>query len=108
LEFIVIGLKDAEWVPSSALVGVVMLEVNLSPEAKVFVISGYPRHMDDVMEYTQKVYTEHSFAQNSNSNHNKKEEDYLTNVAYSFLPYCIPHRSFGSMEPFLSIGIKAI
>lgn len=32
-----------------------MLEMKMSPAAKTFLVSGYPRNMRDVVEYSEKV-----------------------------------------------------
>lgn len=34
-----------------------MLELKMSPAAKTFLISGFPRNMRDTVEYTNKVPT---------------------------------------------------
>lgn len=36
---------------------VLMLEMKMAPAAKAYLISGYPRSMRDVVEYSEKVIT---------------------------------------------------
>ncbi|CAG0882831.1 unnamed protein product [Cyprideis torosa] len=49
------GFKNVEVISPSVLVGMVMMEMVMSPEAEVFVITGFPRNMDDLMDYAQKI-----------------------------------------------------
>lgn len=48
-------MKDFNLLPSRTVAEVLMLEMKMSPAAKTFLISGYPRNMRDVVEYTEKV-----------------------------------------------------
>lgn len=47
--------KDFNQLSSKTVAEVLMLEMKMSPAAKTFLISGYPRNMRDVVEYTDKV-----------------------------------------------------
>lgn len=47
--------KDFNQLSSKTVAEVLMLEMKMSPAAKTYLISGYPRNMRDVVEYTDKV-----------------------------------------------------
>ncbi|XP_065199717.1 adenylate kinase isoenzyme 5 isoform X2 [Planococcus citri] len=47
--------KDFNQLSSKTVAEVLMLEMKMSPAAKTFLISGYPRNMRDVVEYTDKI-----------------------------------------------------
>lgn len=40
---------------SKTVTEVLMLEMKMSPNAKTYLVSGYPRNMRDVVEYSEKV-----------------------------------------------------
>jgi uncharacterized membrane protein YjgN (DUF898 family) len=48
-------MQDFSKLPSKTVTEVLMLEMKMSPAAKAYLISGYPRSMRDVVEYTEKV-----------------------------------------------------
>lgn len=48
-------MQDFGQLSSKTVSEVLMLEMKMSPEAKVFLVSGYPRNMRDVVEYAEKV-----------------------------------------------------
>lgn len=48
-------MTDVSYVTSRVLVQTLMLEMKMEPTARAFVVSGFPRTMDDTMEYTEKV-----------------------------------------------------
>uniref|UniRef100_A0A8D8Z4X1 Adenylate kinase isoenzyme 5 n=2 Tax=Cacopsylla melanoneura TaxID=428564 RepID=A0A8D8Z4X1_9HEMI len=50
-------VKDFSFLSSSTVTEVLMLEMKMSPAAKAFLISGYPRNMRDVVEYSDKIKT---------------------------------------------------
>ena len=49
------GIKDFNQLSSKIVAEALMLEMKMSPAAKTVLISGYPRNMRDVVEYTNKV-----------------------------------------------------
>ncbi|XP_025155936.1 adenylate kinase isoenzyme 5 isoform X2 [Harpegnathos saltator] len=48
-------MQDFGQLSSKTVTEVLMLEIKMSPGAKVFLISGYPRNMRDVVEYAEKI-----------------------------------------------------
>ncbi|VVC25870.1 Hypothetical protein CINCED_3A019684 [Cinara cedri] len=48
-------MEDFSKLSSVTVTEVLMLEIKMSPAAKTFLISGYPRNMRDVVEYTTKI-----------------------------------------------------
>jgi hypothetical protein len=48
-------MEDFSKLSSKTVTEVLMLELKMSPAAKTFLISGFPRSMRDVVEYTNKV-----------------------------------------------------
>lgn len=48
-------MQDFGQLSSKTVAEVLMLEIKMSPESKVFLVSGYPRNMRDVVEYAEKV-----------------------------------------------------
>jgi len=53
-------MQDFGHLSSKTVTEVLMLEMKMSPGAKVFLVSGYPRNMRDVVEYAEKVSVPHS------------------------------------------------
>lgn len=51
-----LDMEDFSKLSSKTVTEVLMLELKMSPAAKTFLISGFPRSMRDVVEYTNKVY----------------------------------------------------
>jgi hypothetical protein len=60
-------MKDFGQLSSKTVTEVLMLEMKMAPAAKTYLVSGYPRNMRDVVEYSEKVslnlYTRCSKAQ---------------------------------------------
>ncbi|KAK7870584.1 hypothetical protein R5R35_009091 [Gryllus longicercus] len=50
-------MKDFGHLSSKTVTEVLMLEMKMAPAAKVYLVSGYPRSMRDVVEYSEKVST---------------------------------------------------
>ena len=48
-------MQDFGQLSSKTVTEVLMLEMKMSPGATVFLVSGYPRNMRDVVEYAEKV-----------------------------------------------------
>lgn len=48
-------MKDFAQLSSATVTEVLMLEMKMSPAATAYLVSGYPRNMRDVVEYTNKV-----------------------------------------------------
>ncbi|KAG7210684.1 hypothetical protein KM043_012188 [Ampulex compressa] len=48
-------MQDFGQLSSKTVTEVLMLEIKMSPGAKVFLVSGYPRNMRDVVEYAEKI-----------------------------------------------------
>ncbi|XP_057321733.1 adenylate kinase isoenzyme 5 isoform X1 [Microplitis mediator] len=48
-------MQDFGLLSSKTVAEVLMLEMKMSPNAKTFLISGYPRNMRDVVEYSEKI-----------------------------------------------------
>lgn len=48
-------MQDFSQLSSKTVTEVLMLEIKMAPAAKAYLISGYPRSMRDVVEYTEKV-----------------------------------------------------
>ncbi|XP_025198830.1 adenylate kinase isoenzyme 5 [Melanaphis sacchari] len=48
-------MEDFSKLSSKTVTEVLMLELKMSPVAKTFLISGFPRNMRDVVEYTNKI-----------------------------------------------------
>ena len=48
-------MKDYGKLSSKTVTEVLMLEMKMAPAAKTYLISGYPRNMRDVVEYSSKV-----------------------------------------------------
>lgn len=56
-----IDMQDFSQLSSKMVTEVLMLEIKMAPAAKAYLISGFPRSMRDVVEYSDKVnYTKHS------------------------------------------------
>lgn len=50
-----IDMQDFSQLSSKTVTEVLMLEMKMAPAAKAYLISGYPRSMRDVVEYSEKV-----------------------------------------------------
>lgn len=50
-----IDMKDFSQLSSKMVTEVLMLEIKMAPAAKAYLISGFPRSMRDVVEYSDKV-----------------------------------------------------
>lgn len=48
-------MQDFSQLSSKTVTEVLMLEIKMAPAAKAYLISGYPRSMRDVVEYSEKV-----------------------------------------------------
>lgn len=48
-------MKDFGLLSSKTVTEVLMLEMKLAINAKTYIISGFPRNMRDVVEYSEKV-----------------------------------------------------
>ena len=48
-------MKDFGQLSSKTVTEVLMLEMKMAPAAKTYLVSGYPRSMRDVAEYSEKV-----------------------------------------------------
>lgn len=48
-------MQDFSTLSSKTVTEVLMLEMKMAPGAKTYLISGYPRNMRDVVEYSEKV-----------------------------------------------------
>ncbi|KAK0175543.1 hypothetical protein PV327_009286 [Microctonus hyperodae] len=48
-------MQDFGLLSSKTVAEVLMLEMKMSPSAKTFLVSGYPRNMRDVVEYSEKI-----------------------------------------------------
>ena len=48
-------MQDFSSLSSKTVTEVLMLEMKMCPGAKTFLVSGYPRNMRDVVEYSEKV-----------------------------------------------------
>lgn len=48
-------MKDFGQLSSKTVTEVLMLEMKMAPAAKTYLVSGYPRNMRDVVEYSEKV-----------------------------------------------------
>lgn len=48
-------MQDFGTLSSKTVTEVLMLEMKMAPTAKTYLVSGYPRSMRDVAEYTDKV-----------------------------------------------------
>ncbi|KAF3420546.1 hypothetical protein E2986_11462, partial [Frieseomelitta varia] len=48
-------MQDFGQLSSKTVAEVLMLEIKMSPGSKVFLVSGYPRNMRDVVEYAEKI-----------------------------------------------------
>ncbi|KAF5294183.1 hypothetical protein FQR65_LT10894 [Abscondita terminalis] len=48
-------MQDFSLLSSKTVTEVLMLEMKMSPSAKTYLVSGYPRNMRDVVEYTEKI-----------------------------------------------------
>ncbi|XP_012274689.1 adenylate kinase isoenzyme 5 [Orussus abietinus] len=48
-------MQDFSQLSSKTVTEVLMLEMKMSPGAKTFLVSGYPRNMRDVVEYSEKI-----------------------------------------------------
>lgn len=49
-------MQDFGTLSSKTVTEVLMLEMKMSPAAKTYLVSGYPRSMRDVAEYSDKVH----------------------------------------------------
>lgn len=52
---IVSEMQDFSLLSSKTVVEVLMLEIKMAPSAKTYIVSGFPRNMRDVVEYSEKV-----------------------------------------------------
>ncbi|XP_069690528.1 adenylate kinase isoenzyme 5 isoform X2 [Periplaneta americana] len=50
-----IDMKDFGQLSSKTVTEVLMLEMKMAPAAKTYLVSGYPRNMRDVVEYSEKI-----------------------------------------------------
>lgn len=50
-------MQDFAQLSSKTVTEVLMLEMKMAPAAKTYLVSGYPRSMRDVVEYSNKVST---------------------------------------------------
>jgi len=50
-----VDMKDFGQLSSKTVTEVLMLEMKMAPAAKTYLVSGYPRSMRDVAEYSEKV-----------------------------------------------------
>lgn len=50
-----LDMQDFSQLSSKMVTEVLMLEMKMAPAAKAYLISGYPRSMRDVVEYSDKV-----------------------------------------------------
>lgn len=50
-------MPDFGMLSSKTVTEVLMLEMKMAPNAKTYLVSGYPRNMRDVVEYSEKVST---------------------------------------------------
>lgn len=50
-----VDMQDFARLPSKIVTEVLMLEIKMAPAARAYLISGFPRSMRDVVEYTEKV-----------------------------------------------------
>nr|CAI5852537.1 unnamed protein product [Callosobruchus analis] len=48
-------MPDFGLLSSKTVTEVLMLEMKMSPNAKTYLVSGYPRNMRDVVEYSEKI-----------------------------------------------------
>lgn len=51
-------MQNFSQLSSKTVTEVLMLEMKMAPAAKAYLISGYPRSMRDVVEYSEKVSQE--------------------------------------------------
>lgn len=51
----VADMQDFSQLSSKMVTEVLMLEIKMAPAAKAYLISGFPRSMRDVVEYSDKV-----------------------------------------------------
>lgn len=51
-------MQNFSQLSSKTVTEVLMLEMKMAPAAKAYLISGYPRSMRDVVEYSEKVNKE--------------------------------------------------
>ncbi|XP_052123997.1 uncharacterized protein LOC127749525 [Frankliniella occidentalis] len=49
-------MQDFAQLSSKTVTEVLMLEMKMAPGAKTYLVSGYPRSMRDVVEYSNKVW----------------------------------------------------
>lgn len=50
-------IPDYGQLSSRTVTEVLMVEMKMAPNAKTYLVSGYPRNMRDVVEYSEKVRT---------------------------------------------------
>ena len=48
-------MQDFGLLSSKTVTEVLMLEMKMAPAAKTYLVSGFPRNMRDVVEYSEKV-----------------------------------------------------
>lgn len=48
-------MQDFSQLSSKTVTEVLMLEMKMSPQARAYLVSGFPRSMRDVVEYSEKV-----------------------------------------------------
>lgn len=51
-----VDMQDFSQLSSKMVTEVLMLEIKMAPAAKAYLISGFPRSMRDVVEYSDKVH----------------------------------------------------
>lgn len=54
--FFSVDMQDFSQLPSKMVTEVLMLEMKMAPAAKAYLVSGFPRSMRDVVEYSDKVF----------------------------------------------------
>lgn len=51
-----VDMQDFSQLPSKMVTEVLILEMKMAPAAKAYLVSGFPRSMRDVVEYSDKVF----------------------------------------------------
>lgn len=57
-----LDMRDFSQLSSKMVTEVLMLEIKMAPAAKAYLISGFPRSMRDVVEYSDKVKLKYKIA----------------------------------------------
>jgi adenylate kinase len=55
-------MQDFGLLSSKTVTEVLMLEMKMAPTAKTYLVSGFPRNMRDVVEYSEKVSLSSQFS----------------------------------------------